>query len=262
MWKKKLSNLRQSFGYARHLFRAVQHGATDHCCLDPSAKSRLISITELSGCLSGEMAAAAKEAEAAASAEQMMVIERSEECFLRRRGVASTQNGKKVSRPGGVTLHLKGAAENWRLQRTNAHRIRNAPPRPPSVSLSFFLVSSARPPRPRLSLFIWDRESGWRHRFSNVATLLPHLGFNNCSIAWAGRLPSRYLMPRFRFQQTPKLQSTSAMLGIKEFPGGHGRRLVIVVFFICLTWRACDGRTKSRTWHRARGRDVLKRKKI
>ena len=57
-------------------------------------------------------------------------------------------------RAGGVTLHLKGAAENWRLQRTNAHRIRNAPPRPPSVSLSFLLVSSARPLRPRLSLFI------------------------------------------------------------------------------------------------------------
>ena len=151
---KHPSNLQQAFGSAWHY--SVQHGP---CCLDPSAKSRLISITELSGCLSGEMAAAAAAAaEAAASAEQMMVIERSEECFLRRRGVASTQNGKKVSRPaarpGGVTLHLKGAAENWRLQRTNAHRIRNAPPRPPSVSLSFLLVSSARPPRPRLSLFI------------------------------------------------------------------------------------------------------------
>ena len=73
-------------------------------------------------------------------------------------------------------------------------------------------------------------------------------------------VPSLYLMPRFRFQQTPKLQSTAAMLDIKEFLGG--RRLVIVVFFICLTWRACDGRTKSRTWHRARGRDVLKGRKF
>ena len=60
-----------------------------------------------------------------------------------------------------------------------------------------------------------------------------------------------YYVP-FSFSLTSKLQ------GIICIP--KPTCTVYMRFF--LTWRACDGRTKSRTSHLARGRDVLKERKF